>query len=310
MIDRTTIIRGPAVAQFGGATIFTQGDIEDNFGITTWQPDSAAHGKLDERIDMRNATVSLTPVGAWDLTALGLLIPYRTTLIGASLFGADVPLVVKTVAGQKHTYYATAITGMPELRFGSKQTLLGQATWTCIGKNNTAWTTADSFRKVEAEAFGDPTWATFDPDDVITEPPVISWDTPTTATSFETVDGVNVSFSLETDNVETDEDGVVDMTLGDVGVLVRFRPLGQTEAEIQNLLGLQGAGAYTRGAKLLSKGYDLSLTHSLGSLTVHNAALVTAGFRFGRTTLRHGEVGFVAARKFTGGKRDPLWTFA
>jgi hypothetical protein len=259
---------------------------------------------------MRNATVSLTPVGAWDLTALGLLIPYRTTLIGASLFGADVPLVVKTVAGQKHTYYATAITGMPELRFGSKQTLLGQATWTCIGKNNTAWTTADSFRKVEAEAFGDPTWATFDPDDVITEPPVISWDTPTTATSFETVDGVNVSFSLETDNVETDEDGVVDMTLGDVGVLVRFRPLGQTEAEIQNLLGLQGAGAYTRGAKLLSKGYDLSLTHSLGSLTVHNAALVTAGFRFGRTTLRHGEVGFVAARKFTGGKRDPLWTFA
>ena len=295
---------------WNGATIFTQGDIEDDFGISTWQPESSAHGKLDERVDMRTGSVRATPVGEWEAAALTALLPYRTTLIGASIFAADVPLVIKTVAGQKHTYYAAAITQMPDLYFGAKKTSLGQVGWSIMGKNNTAWNVADSFRKVEAEAFADLTWSEFDPTKVVTEPPTISWDTGGGATTFETVDGVTASFNLELDSVETDAEGVVDQTLGDVGIIAKFRPLGQTEAQVQDLLGLQGVGGYTRGAKLLSKGFDLTITNSLGSLIIHNAALVTAGFKFGKTTLRNGELGFVAARSFTGGKRDPLWTVA
>lgn len=308
-IDRTTILRGPGVAVYNGATIFTQGDIEDDFGIETWQPDSSAHGKLDERVDLRRGAVRLTPVGEWEAAALTALFPYRTTLIGASIFGADVPLVIKTVEGHKHTYYAAAVTQMPDIYFGAKKTVFGQVGWSIMGKNNIAWNVADSFRKVEAEAFGDPTWATFSPANVITEPPTITWAT-AVPTTFKTVDGVTATFNLELENVETDEEGVVDQTLGDVGIMAKFRPLGQTEAEVQDMLGFQGVGGYTRGAKLLTKGFDLTIANSLGSLIIHNAALVTAGFKFGRTTLRNGELGFVAARKFTGGKRDPLWTLA
>jgi hypothetical protein len=95
-----------------------------------------------------------------------------------------------------------------------------------------------------------------------------------------------------------------------VGVMARFRPLGQTETQIRDLLRLQGSGSWKRGDRITSGGFDLTISNSLGSITLHKATLVSAGYKFGRTTLRHGELGFVAARTFADGKRDPLWTLA
>lgn len=308
-IDRTTILRGPAILKWAGVNIFTKNDIEDDFGIDTFQPESSAHGQLDPRIDLRRGGVRATPVGQFTADQFNALWPYRTTLVGASIYGADVPLVLKTIAGKKHTYYAAAIEGMPEITFAAKETVFGQASWGIMGKNNVAWNTADSFRKIETEAFSDEEWATFDQDEVITEPAVINWATGGGGTAFKTVDGVKLIPDLQLEDVPTDDEGVVDRTLADVGIMARFRPLGQTEQEVMDMVGFQGLTGFIRGAKLITKAFDMTFTVSAGTLTIHNAALVGAGFRFGRTVLRNGELAFVSARSFTGGKRDPLWTF-
>lgn len=308
-IARASVLRGPAVAQFGGVTFFSQADIETDLNIETFAPESSAHGALDERVMERQGRVRFTPVGEWE--SLGVLWPYRAALIGSSIFGAaDQALVIHSIAGQKHTAPAAAVMSMPEIYFGSRKTSIGQVEFGISGKDNTAWTGVDSFWKIETEAFPAATWALFDPTKVVTEPPTINWATGGAGTTFKTVDGATVSFELAMDPVETDEDGIIDYTLGNVGAMAKFRPLGQTETEIRDLLKLQDAGAWTRGAKLSSKGYDLTISNSLGSIVLHKATLVSGGYRFGRTTLRNGELGFVAARTFTAGIRDPLWTLA
>jgi len=45
-------------------------------------------------------------------------------------------------------------------------------------------------------------------------------------------------------------------------------------------------------------------------VTIGAANIKTAGYQFGATKLRAGEVGFVATRKFTAGVQQPLFVLA
>lgn len=310
MIQRSTILRGPAVAQFNGATIFPQGDIAYGFGFETFTPGSSMHGALDERIADRFANVKFTPVGEWE--SLSVLWPYRTALIGTSLFtGTDVPLVIHTLSGTKLTAAAAAITQLPEIYFGAKKTMIGEVGFTCIGKDNTAWDSSDSFVKIEALAFPDATWAQFDLTKVVTGAPTISWGLGTPV-AFVASEGVTVSFDLSYDWIETDAEGKVDATLGNLAVMAKFKPLGVTETQVRDWLKIQDVGGLKRGMSLDTVGFDLTIANSLGTVVVKNAAIKTGGFKFGNTTLRHDELGFVAVRTFAGtaGKPDPLFTIA
>lgn len=301
-------MRGPAVAQFNGGTFFPQGDIDYGFGFETFTPGSSMHGALDERIADRFGTVKLTPVGEWE--NLSVLWPYRTALIGSSLFTAtDVPLIVHTLAGQKLTAAAAAVTSLPEIYFGAKKTMIGQVGFTCIGKDNAAWDSADSFMQIQTVAFPDATWTLFDLTKVVTGAPTISWGLGTPVT-FIASEGVTVSFDLSYDWIETDAEGKVDATLGNLAVMAKFKPLGVTETQVRDWLKIQDVGGLKRGMSLDSVGFDLTVANSLGTVVIKNAAIKTAGFKFGNTTLRHDELGFVAVRTFTGGKPDPLFTIA
>jgi hypothetical protein len=97
-IARATIIRGPAIVKWNGATIFSKDDIEANTEIQTFDVPSSIHGKADERISFRVSKVRITPVGEYESTAI--LWPYAAFVPGQSIFGADKPLTIQTLAGQ------------------------------------------------------------------------------------------------------------------------------------------------------------------------------------------------------------------
>lgn len=317
-MTRSSIIRGPAVVTYRGANFYSKGDIETNFDLKTFEIETSAHGKVDERMDEVLPVVTLTPTGEWESTAV--LFPYMSnqsgaiTTIGSEVFTAsdgsagDSTLIIWTLAGVKYTFQAAAITKMPDIILASTKTLLGPVTWTCVRKDNTPWSTANSLVEIDEAAGAPSSTTTFDPAAILTQPYTCAWQSP--LATFVTKEGIIVSFDCGFDPTTIDGTGTMGMTLRNVGVMARCMPVGVTELNGFNALKVQGTGA-VRGRSLLAVAADFivaPVTGSTPTVTVKNAALKQSGFRFGSTVLRHGEYGFVAARAFPSGVASPLFT--
>lgn len=320
MITRDSIIRGPALVKYGTAgsevSFWTRGDIELNYNLDTFNIDTSMHGKVDERVKEVLPTISFTPVGEWE--NLAVLFPYLGTIngvdstfkVGSSVLGAaDKNLIIHTLAGKIYTFPCAAITKMPDVTLSATKPLLGACTFTAFRKYNTAWTAASSLVTITSGALAD---TTFDPAKVITQPYTCAWTAPMAA--FETQEGLTIAFDLGLDPVETDSYGVLDMTIRSLGVMARCVPLGGdvTEASLLSAMKLQDTGN-ARGRSLLAGGADFIATGVVDSTvvaTVKNAAIKQAGYRFGNTVLRVGEVGFVGNRSFPSGVPSMVFALA
>jgi hypothetical protein len=304
-IARSTILRGPAIVQFDGATFYTKGDIQANIDLETLEIVASLYGKVDERQMNRTGIVRFEPVGEWE--SLGVLFPYASTLIGASMFGAvDKPLVIWTQDGKKITFASAAVTRMPSIMLSAKKTLLGEMEFATLGPDNKAWNDAvDKFVKIEAVAFPA---STFSSAAVITQPYTGVWGT-APWDSIKTVEGWTVDFDLSYDALEVDAEGKIDLTLGALSVSARSQPLGITEQNLADALKIQDASA-ARGRSLFSVGTDLVISNTGVSVTLTKAALKAGGFAFGPTTPRIGELTWVATRTISGGVVSPLFAIA
>jgi hypothetical protein len=304
-IARSTILRGPAIVQFDGATFYTKGDIVANIDIETLEINASLYGKVDERLINRAGIVRFEPVGEWE--SLAVLFPYGSTLLGASMMGAvDKPLVIWTQDGKKITFAAACITRMPSIMLSAKKTLLGEVEFMTLGPDNKAWNDAvDKFVKIESIAFPA---SSFSSAAVITQPYVAAWGI-APWDSIKTVDGWTVDFDLSYDPLEVDTEGKIDLTLGSLGVSARATPLGITEQQLADALKIQDASA-ARGRSLNSVGTDLAITGTSVSVTLTKAALKAGGYAFGPTTPRIGELTWVATRTISGGVVSPLFVVA
>jgi hypothetical protein len=312
-IARASIIRGPAIAKFNGATIFSKDDIETTEEIQTFVVPSSIHGKADERVSMVMSKVRITPVGEYESTAI--LWPYAAFLPGQSIFGADKTLTIQTLAGQKLVYQAAAITGLADIDLSATKTLIGgPIEFTCIRKDNTAWSTAASFLDISTLAFPGGDYATFDRTNIKTQPYALAWGATAPFDAIKTKDGTKISFDLSIEPVEYDDDGLVDFTFADLGVMAKFTPVNFTEADMLKMLSIQdsvgGGTLVARGKSLSANQHDLVATGTGVTVTIKNAVPKTAGYRFGSTALRSGEIGMVALRSFNAGVGDPLYTLA
>lgn len=305
-IDRSTILRGPAIVTYNGATFYSKGDITVELGLETFVIDTSAFGKVDERVQDRIARVRFTPDGQFE--SLGVLWPYGATSIGSSIFGAsDTPLVIQTISdGKAITFSAAALTKMPDLELGATKTMLGEIEFTCLGANNEAWTVADNLLAIASNAFAD---TSFSVAAILTQAYTGVWGASAPWNSISTSDGWRVAFNLGLTPVTTDADGVVDMTLESLEVTATCVPLGITEAQLAAALKLQGSGA-TRGRSLASGASDLVLTGTGAVITVKGAQLKSGPMQFGRGALRVGELGWIATKTFSGGSPLPLFTVA
>jgi len=301
--NRTTIIRGPAIVTYDSVVMYTEGDITFRLVLTRADINVSAFSKVDERLDDITTEVSFTPAGVWAYRTV--LLPHTTPSIGSSIIGAtDKDLVIHTLAGKTITVRACAITSMPQVNFGTTQQLWGAVTFTGVGTNTTAWSHA-SKRVLDATAtFSD---TSFDPTAILTQPYTVAWGASSPWNAITTEDGVRVSFELDAQPVKVDSEGTVDMTLENVQVIARMKPVGVSEADVIALLKAQDTGA-ARGVSLQSHNSAvLNISGTGVYFRIYKAAPVEGPLAFGRTTLRAGELAFIGTAEFATGARQPLY---
>lgn len=311
-IDRSLIIRGPAILQWKGCNLYTKDSIELKGLIDTFEVETSLHGKVDERARSRKVEVTLTPSGMIDPISLAALFPYGSLPVGSSIFAPstdpahDNPLVILTSVGKKITLYAAAITQMPTLTLAASKTALGRMTFTALRKNATDSTDPLSLYQVETWAWNDP--GTFDRSKVRTGPYLGDWAEAGPWHDFESLDGWQVEFDLALTPIETDSAGLIDMILAGLAVTARCRPLpmlgGVGEQELLASLPLQGVNAATSASLSgLSSTHDLVIRHGVTphqfALTLSQAALKEGGLRFGRDDFRNDLCAWVATRAGT-----------
>jgi hypothetical protein len=302
-IQRSTIVRGPCQAQYGGVTIYSKGDISLPLNLKTFDLPTDSFGIVDKRVDAIDATAQITSSGAM-ISLLPLLSSYATKNIGDSIFGADTPLTIWTRAGVKLVFAAAALTKLPDITFASNKTLLGAMTFTFLHADNTDWSAANSLVAVTQAAY--PGDAGFDVSQIITQKYGHAWGAVVPWSAFETETGGVMSFNVEIEPVTIDSCGIVDYTLKNLSVMYKCKPVGIAETDYITALLAQGAGA-SRGRSLKASANHLNISGTGIYGRVYNAALQTGGFKFGPTTLRQDEVGFVANRSVTAGALDPLY---
>ena len=311
-ISRDSIIKGPGVVTFDSAVIFAKGDIDNPETMETVEHESSAHGRVLETIKERVTSVSFDPVGDW--SQIATIMPYRAFVPGQSIFtNTDKPLVITSRNGETRTYPAAAITKLPSVLLSSVKTMLGPIEFRTIGTEASDWSaTGSSVTDVDSGVtFPISTFAS-------TNIPVMRYigalGSVSGWTSIETTDGWTLDFELSTEDVFTDGQGLVDIIFKEIKVMARCTPIGKTAAQVNALLGWQGTGTVaSRGKSLALNANNLVISGQDGTgspmVTINKVAAKSAGYKFGSTTLRLGEIGFVGTSSFTSGVKDPIYTF-
>ena len=305
-LQRSTIIRGPGIVTFDSQVFYTEGDIVATPTIETFKIGTSMYGDVDERLDNIIWELAFTPAGQWKAGHLPVLWPYTNPTIGSSIFGAaDKNVVVQSLAGQQMTFKAGAVTGMPDIILSAGKPAIGQVTMQCVGADNTAWSDSAKRAAVAAVAFSD---TSFDPTDIKTAAFSSAWGAVSPWDDFQTQEGWVISFEVSLDDVRTDTDGLVDKTLGNIGVMAKCVPVGISETQLLALLKIQDTGI-ARGVSLSGNSNDLVIDGGAGNpkVTINQASPKEGPFRWGRTVLRAGEIGFVATHEFVTGARQALF---
>ena len=294
-IQRGSIIRGPAVVTFGGQTFRTKGDVQLNMGIDTFDVESSEFGPIDKRRNGITISLSFTPVGVVTAAIVPVLWPHLSKTLGTSLFGAsDVPCTVAPVGGGVQLVLsAAAITKMPGIDICATKTSMGQVGITGILANNKEW--SDAAARYAASTISAPTLAAIDTSTIPTSPARVTWED--VFADLPTAEGVHVEFDLQTNNEETDEDGLVDITMGTVSATASFEPVGGVDlGDLLDAIALQGSGVL-RGTSL--SGHDLTIAaRDVGGLTVviPDARLDNLPLNYGPSSRRIGSLSFQGFR--------------
>jgi hypothetical protein len=294
-INVATILKGPALVTFDNATFYSKGDITLSTQHQTMNIEVDRYGKVDERVLDTEIKVTFTPAGEWEY--LAVLFSHVTRAIGDFITGTDKSLVIHTFAGTKLTLHNAAVTKMPNIRGSSTETLLGEVEFTSFVKNNTNRETAGSRWSIATEALSA---NEFDPEAIKVQSYKMSWvgDPEDDAhwDEFSTKDGFTLEWTLGLTPVTTDRDGIVTQQLSNLDVSVKAQPLGISETQLMEKMLIHSA----RGRSLSTNSPDLVITDdSSVHIVVYGAALKSSPQAFGRTSLRIGELEWIATRKFS-----------
>ena len=293
-MERKNILTGPGALSYGGVVIHDASGITVNIDSATQDLPSSVSGKMDTIKTDQRGVVTLTPAGVVTQGILDALYPHQAPAIGSRLHGdTDKPLVVNGTDGMRVTLSNAALTGVPDLLLSTVRTAFGQAQFTALIADNKKPDAAGAFYTVASEPYAkgypDPLGitgtayrATFG---AITLP--------------DTTEGWTVNVELALQDLGTDDIGTVDMLLTDVTVRASCTPLGKSISEILAALPVPKP----RGATIRTNN-DLVIAGEGGGLkvTLCNAALVTGPLQWGSTTLRFGQLGFVAHRRPSDGR--------
>jgi hypothetical protein len=299
--DASTLIGGPAIITFDSAVIYTESDIEVTIKRETRDRNVAAFGNLGKILLDHTVEIKFRPA---QFKNLDKLFPFLATARGTRVFGStDKAIVIQSITeNQRYTYARGAVTGIPSLNLGvTKDGLIGDMTLTALKANATNLHGANSIVALSTTAFSD---TSFDVTKLFDVPYSIAYGSAPFAT-MDSADGIDVSFDLKLENVQTDQGGLVDMRLDDITMKATFEPRGITHANFLTLLAMQGSGV-RRGTFLgPNSSTDLVITGDTTGqpLVTLNKAFITedSAARFGATKDYQGKVTFMASRRITTG---------
>jgi len=303
-------IHGPAVVLFNGVTYYFKEGLKCSLKRQRAKIEVDAFGQIAEVA--KDCVVEFTgsPAGAIRSADLAGQMPHLPANVGQSIFGAtDTPLVVQTINdGAAITWSRGAISKYPSILLSATRGTLykGEMTFSCLMASTFAPTSSTAWKSIASAAFAD---RTFDPSTVRMAQYVASWGSTPPYDAILSTDGFTLTPLIATENISVDNYGVVDIALKSVTGAAQFKPANLTEAQIDALIELQGAGARLPGQAIGDGGNDLVITSNLLVATLKMAGAVDYELMYATGKLRAGEVAFGAATTFTGGTPNPVFTF-
>lgn len=300
-INRTNILKGPALIQYDGQTFWSKGDVALNFQPQTFPVQTSHFGEVDLRISDKTYEVSFEPSGRFTAGLAAVLWPYATLAIGSSIFGAsDKPLVIWSRDGKKLTLANAALTGMPNIRQSVSKTVQGPLKFTGILKNSTDPSAAGAYYTLETASYpGDSGFAV---SDIPTKAYASAWGA-SPWDAFHTEDGWEISFGLTIRPQKVDGHGTVDMTLQGLTVSAKCIPVGPAESDIL----AKAMPATDLGSSIAAAAANLNISATGVYVRIYNAGIVNSGFVYGSERKRIGATEWRATRTITAGSADPLF---
>jgi hypothetical protein len=295
-MDRTEILKGPAVVIRGGHTYYTQGAIVVQANKETYSIPSNILGSAGKRITSKSFTVSFTPQGLLD--DVSAYFPWNIGNLGTSLFGStDTTLVIHTLSGRKLTFMASGNLAVKQLHLGTDKAALGEIQFLCLGKLATGDSVAEARVKIEEAAYAS---AAMDLAKLRTPGYSATLAVGESSTVIEGLEGFDVNFNYEFDPDPVNAYGLVGQSFEGIDVYADFRPCNLSEAAILALLKLDGEDCQDIGDDLAISGATLTIAPVNAAakgvaVVLYGAGVPSAELRFGRKEKRAGVTRIEAA---------------
>ena len=303
----------------GGAANFTHSGyssaLADNGRFDITQENSAINSGMFGLIDEVNVDtqikISGTPLTfslSSNPTTPAALYPYLTPSFGAILpASTDTPFIFAAPNGDVYTAVNAVLTKMPDLSLGVDGPNLGAAEWTGIIADGLEPDGTNPYYTVQSGQTFTP--LAIDRTKIPRGKYSLTW--AFTASSspiiFSPKDKITISFetTLEPNKVQGRTRA---FRLTKLAVMTKLEPVGLTAAQIDASLKFQGTGA-THGHTMSGVATDLTITGPINILQ-KKAAIKSAGFRFGNSELRVGELGFYSTVDPTSGTIGAILSFS
>lgn len=306
-VTRSNLIGGPAKHVFDSATFWTVDDIELKYELSTSEVKSSMFGRIDETWHDMVVRTSLVPFGNWDTVPYGVLFPafYTNPTIGASLMTTtDKPWKIWGANGDLYTIQAAGIIKPPSIVLGTDKDMFGSMDVAGVIKDGAKPSDSNAWMQIQTGQ-ADP-GGTFATTNFKRQAYTATWGAVSGFSGFQAEEGWTIECQPTLEPVKIQ--GLTrDYRLTSVAWMASCIPHGPTAANIDAATQWQGTGALM-GERLGSNGADLTITGTGVQIVLKQAALKSAGFRFGSRTLRSGEVGFVSAMTFSAGAAQALVT--
>jgi hypothetical protein len=296
-----SIIQGPCYLAHGGVVQYVKKDIQVSDNVESWNPETAT-GTLGERHKSRSYKLTYTNNG---MISAALLDYYFAALLDLTKIGKSIingaATIYSLTENKTYAFNAAGLSKPPNLVLSPAGTVWEAAELTAIGDVTKQPTDAAALRTLTNTFTAD---TTFDESKVVTDIYKAALGARTTPyNGMGSIDGFKLNFGFSVKNITAGDVGIADVILMDVTAGAGFTPSNLTEAEIDTLLGVQGAGAILPGQSYAKANEDLVITGTQTGwvFTLKHAGAKKQDRQYLAGDHRHKEITFVNSRKYTTG---------
>ncbi len=282
------VISGPAAIIWNGNTYYTEGDITLTPQTENRVIESSWHGPVSTRQTDRAMEVQFTPLGVLG-NSISAYIPYSVADLGKMVApSVDKDVAIVTASGVKITLKAGVITQTPDIHFGVDANPFGQMTITAMGGlAGKAEGANESIYKIGTETLS----ANLDTSKIYTPGyQLVIGDGLSNEVIIDGEKGFDFTLGLTINPIRVNAYGTINYQIGGIAPALTFKPVGQTEAEMLEMMLLQGSSAGALGSDS-NLGLEAVLSPINGQngivLTVPNCQITQGSILFGSSALRH-----------------------